>query len=504
LTFTATNAAGTSPPQAFTLTVIESPRITSPAPQTFTVGTPVGFTVTTTGFPKPTILLTGALPGGVTFVDNGDGMAALRGTPAAGTGGTYTFEIRAANGRPPDAVQNVTLTVLEAPAITSPNATTFTAGSAASFTVTTSGFPRPTISMGGGFGLRGVTFVDNRDGTATLSATSSAGPAGTYALTFTASNALGQAIQAFTLTVVNTPAGANVPVDLGGGTSVAGGVSILFPTVTTTGTTTVTYPSSCPTLPSAFTVGTPSVCYDVTTTAAYSTPPPVQVCINYSGISFGSGPIVLLHYQAGGWADVTTSVDTAAQIVCGGVSSFSPFVVARGVVAPPSIAKAFGAAAINLFGATRLTFTLTNPNATTLHAVNFTDPLPRGLIVAIPSGRTGSCGGVFTAVPASRSISLVGGTLAPGASCNVSVNVIGITVGPKTNTTGYVTSTEGGRGNAASAQISVQSPAGQPNCQGLLESTLTRIFGGLPRAADALEVGSELELVEAIRAACHR
>ena len=46
-----------------------------------------------------------------------------------------------------------------------------------------------------------MTFVDNGDGTGTLSGTPAAGTGGTYALTFTASNAGGPAVQNFTLTV---------------------------------------------------------------------------------------------------------------------------------------------------------------------------------------------------------------------------------------------------------------------------------------------------------------
>ena len=55
----------------------------------------------------------------MTFVDNGDGTATLAGTPAAGTGGTYPLTITAANGVLPDATQSFTLTVDQAPAITS-------------------------------------------------------------------------------------------------------------------------------------------------------------------------------------------------------------------------------------------------------------------------------------------------------------------------------------------------------------------------------------------------
>ena len=75
--------------------------------------------MTTTGFPTAALTETGALPTGVTFVDNGDGTATLAGTPAAGTGGTYALTITAANGVLPDATQSFTLTVDQAPAITS-------------------------------------------------------------------------------------------------------------------------------------------------------------------------------------------------------------------------------------------------------------------------------------------------------------------------------------------------------------------------------------------------
>ena len=79
----------------------------------------------------------------MTFVDNGDGTATLAGTPAAGTGGTYALTITAANGVLPDATQSFTLTVDQAPAITSADNTTFTTATLGTFTVTTTGFPTP-------------------------------------------------------------------------------------------------------------------------------------------------------------------------------------------------------------------------------------------------------------------------------------------------------------------------------------------------------------------------
>jgi uncharacterized repeat protein (TIGR01451 family) len=130
------------------------------------------------------------------------------------------------------------------------------------------------------------------------------------------------------------------------------------------------------------------------------------------------------------------------------------------VVAPPTISKAFGAATVQVGGSTSLSFTIQNPNTTTsLTGVGFTDTLPSGLVVSTPNGLTGSCGGgTITATAGSGSVSLAGATLAASASCTFSVNVTAMAVGTQNNTTGPVTSTEGGTGGTASASVSVQAP----------------------------------------------
>ncbi len=123
----------------------------------------------------------------MTFVDNGNGTATLSGTPAAGTGGSYPITIKATNGIVPNGTQYFTLTVDQAPAITSANATTFTVGSAGSFSVTTTGIPNAALSEVGPL-PSGVSFVDNGNGTATLSGTPAAGTGGSYPITITAYN----------------------------------------------------------------------------------------------------------------------------------------------------------------------------------------------------------------------------------------------------------------------------------------------------------------------------
>ncbi len=130
------------------------------------------------------------------------------------------------------------------------------------------------------------------------------------------------------------------------------------------------------------------------------------------------------------------------------------------VVGPPAISKVFGAASIPLGGSTSLSFTIQNPNAsTTLTGIGFSDTLPAGLVVSTPNGLTGSCGGgTITATQATNLISLSGATLGAGASCTFSVNVTGTVAGLHSNTTGNVTSVEGGAGGPASASIVVVAP----------------------------------------------
>jgi len=178
-----------------------APAITSVKSTSFMVGAPATFTVTTTGSPTPSLSKSGALPTGVTFVDNGNGTATLSGTPASGSDGTYALTFSANNGVGTPATQSFTLTVDQSPTFSSSNSTTFTAGTEGTFAVTASGVPTPSLSESGALPA-GVTFTDNGNGNATLAGTPASGTAGVYSLTLTANNGMGTpASQTFTLTV---------------------------------------------------------------------------------------------------------------------------------------------------------------------------------------------------------------------------------------------------------------------------------------------------------------
>jgi hypothetical protein len=211
VTFTPTDTIDyTTATTSVTLTVIavvnQPPTITSGGSITFVEGTPGSFTLTATGYPTPTLTEAGALPVGVLFTDNGNGTATLSGTPATGSGGTYSLTFTANNGVGAAAMQLFTLTVNAAARITSGSSTTFTVGSPGWFTVSAAGGPIPALSEIGSMPA-GVIFVDNGNGTATLSGTPSVGSAGAYSITLSANNGVGAAAtQIFTLMVNQGPA----------------------------------------------------------------------------------------------------------------------------------------------------------------------------------------------------------------------------------------------------------------------------------------------------------
>jgi len=151
-----------------------------------------------------------------------------------------------------------------------------------------------------------------------------------------------------------------------------------------------------------------------------------------------------------------------AQIVFfNGTTNFTATILSTGEVvpiAPPSIAKSFGTSPINVGSTSLLSIVVTNPNSSTaLTGVGYTDTLPTGLTVP-DLAPVSQCGG--TASIASNVITLSGATVAASLTCTVSVNVTanGAATGVIPNNTSTVTSTNGGTGNSASANITVNPP----------------------------------------------
>ncbi len=219
----------------------QSPVITSAATATSIVGAAFSDTVTTTGDPAPALTETGALPAGLTFVDNTNGTATISGTPAAGSGGSYPITITATNASG-TTTQAFTLTNAQAPTITSADVADFYTGSAGTYTVTTTGFPDATIAETGTLPA-GLTFAvpSPATGSATISGTTTAAD-GSYPVTITATNSSGSTA---TLDLTITVAASGPPAITSASTAyfdlgVAGSVAVTTsggptPTLTETG-----------------------------------------------------------------------------------------------------------------------------------------------------------------------------------------------------------------------------------------------------------------------------
>lgn len=181
--FTVTNSAG-SDTVTLDIDVLEAPSITSGAPPSGVVGAVYSHTVTADGSPAPTFSVSGTLPPGL-GLDPTSGL--IDGAPT--TDGSFTFTITATNGVGADDTAEYTVVIEPAPA-----APAFTSGMPGdgvvgvsySFTLTASGYPAATFSVGPGSLPPGLV-LDATSGAITGFPTT----AGTFDLTLVASNGVG-------------------------------------------------------------------------------------------------------------------------------------------------------------------------------------------------------------------------------------------------------------------------------------------------------------------------
>ena len=194
---TASNVAG-SALQVLAIAVQRPAGLTSGKPPAATTGKHYSFTVTSSGYPVPSITELGALPAGLTFTSKGNGKATISGVPAASSSGVGHISVTASNllGK---AVARYSLTVYQAPKITSGASAHAVHGTAFSFIVKTAGYPPASFSH---TALpAGLKWAGAGNGTATISGTPTATAVGVHHITITARNSYGKASMVLKLTV---------------------------------------------------------------------------------------------------------------------------------------------------------------------------------------------------------------------------------------------------------------------------------------------------------------
>ena len=116
----------------------------------------------------------------------------------------------------------------------------------------------------------------------------------------------------------------------------------------------------------------------------------------------------------------------------------------------PTFSKSFLTNPIAIDGPSTLEFTIDNSGSTAAAtALDFTDNLPAGVVVAsTPNTSTTCTGGTLTAVAGGSTITYTGGTVSAGAGCTVSVDITSSADGTYANTTGDLTSSLGNSGTS--------------------------------------------------------
>ena len=261
-------------------------------------------------------------------------------TPALNFAGTDAFTYSVSD--PSSASAIAVATVMVAPAYTTTtlalSASSIALGDPVTFTATVGvvapggGAPGGSVFFMNGSTTLGIAPLSN--GVASFS--TSALPPGTLVITAIYSGDLaftGSPSSPASLEVIaNTPAGDNVtatPVD---GSTGASPITLQFDEVTAPGTTTLQITPTGPPPPSGFKLGNPPTYYNLETNAVFTGP--VTVCFNYDEHAVNEHNVRLFHFEDSRWVNITTTVDTNANIVCGQTSHFSPFALAEVNEAP--------------------------------------------------------------------------------------------------------------------------------------------------------------------------
>jgi mucin-19 len=246
-----------------------------------------------------------------------------------------------------------------------------------------------------------------------------------------------------------------------------GATSVLTFTITnpnpTTALTGVAFSDVFPTSPGNMTVATTP---GVSTSGCGS--PTFAPAANAASVTFSAGTIA-----AGGTCTVNVNVTVNA---VGAYTNISNAVTASGpsaltgntataviaTLAPPVIAKAFSPSTIGTNGVSTVTISISNPNGSqTLTGVAMTDTFPAGLkVAAVPNASVTGCGApTYAPVAAATSVVFSNGSIVGSGLCVISFNVTSAATGSYTNTTGIVTTANGGSGVADSDILTVVATA---------------------------------------------
>ncbi|MBB5066002.1 FG-GAP repeat protein [Granulicella mallensis] len=222
------------------------------------------------------------------------------------------------------------------------------------------------------------------------------------------------------------------------------------------------------TLPSGFTAAAMSgtgwncvlgtlTCTTTTVLATGSSLPAITLTVSVSGTNIG--------------------VYSNAVAVSGGGAASGVGTDSTTVVGPPTMVQAFVPNTAGVNQVVALTFQISNPNTTTaLTGISLVDILPTQMVITTPNGLINTCGGTPpTAAAGGNAIIISGATLAAGANCTVSVNVVASAPSVYVVNSGPISAQNGGLGLSGSAMLTVNKP---PTLVSVTPGTSSIFLGG--------------------------
>ncbi|MBD3401735.1 tandem-95 repeat protein, partial [candidate division GN15 bacterium] len=237
ITFTATDDSSATDQEVVTLTINDAgnqaPILDPIGPQAVDEGQLLTFAVSASD-PDGTIqsLTASNLPTGATFTDNGDGTGSFEWTPDFTQQGTYNVVITATDNLFGTDAEQVTITVNQVnlpPTLDPIGAQTIAEGNTLNVTVTASDPDGTTPTLAASPLPANATFTDNNNGTGSFVFTPDFTQAGTFDITFTATDDSGE-VASELVTVTVTDAGNQPPVLAAiGSQSTDEGVLLTFP-----------------------------------------------------------------------------------------------------------------------------------------------------------------------------------------------------------------------------------------------------------------------------------
>jgi uncharacterized repeat protein (TIGR01451 family) len=178
-----------------------------------------------------------------------------------------------------------------------------------------------------------------------------------------------------------------------------------------------------------------------------------------------------------------TYSQTTGNLVQDHDAGFCPAKAVSTAATPPTVSKTFSSGTVVVGATVTMTIVINSPASNSSTGLTFTDTLPSGVVVAAtPNAINNGCGGTFAATAGASSVTLTGGTLAAGASCNVKVDIADNNVSGTMSQNCVTVGSANGNSNQSCATVTTVTTQ-------VLAPTLTKTFG-----ASIIGVGSSTTL----------